>query len=320
MAHALPVGIPSFDETSYTRERIVLALRNEIVLPSTVVAVATLYADVIEPDVLAVLERAAHEDLDRPSDRLLFRGIHILGGRQLPGAFRPFIDFLRGPRDRVEMLGDAITETLAKILAGLFDGNEEPLRALIVDTKVDPFVRSAGLRAMGTLCFDRRIAREKFSSYLRQIDEERLLGENDDILWYAWACVIGVLGMTDLAPLVQAAFADGRIDPGICVEKDFDRLLDDALARPDNRERLAAETMGTIGDVLAELEAYPPWNDHENDEMTDDDLLAWVAEGLALQPVRNPFRHVGRNDPCPCGSRKKAKKCCLGSGADDPFA
>jgi hypothetical protein len=28
----------------------------------------------------------------------------------------------------------------------------------------------------------------------------------------------------------------------------------------------------------------------------------------------------GRNDPCPCGSGKKFKKCCLGSGSyDDPF-
>ena len=24
---------------------------------------------------------------------------------------------------------------------------------------------------------------------------------------------------------------------------------------------------------------------------------------------------VGRNDPCPCGSGKKHKKCCLGAGA-----
>ena len=30
-----------------------------------------------------------------------------------------------------------------------------------------------------------------------------------------------------------------------------------------------------------------------------------------LAPVENPFRDVGRNDPCPCGSGKKFKKCCL---------
>lgn len=58
----------------------------------------------------------------------MFRGIHILGGRQMPAAFRPFIAFLRGPPERVDMLGDAITEALAKILAGLFDGDDEPLR------------------------------------------------------------------------------------------------------------------------------------------------------------------------------------------------
>lgn len=26
-------------------------------------------------------------------------------------------------------------------------------------------------------------------------------------------------------------------------------------------------------------------------------------------PVRNPMREVGRNDPCPCGSGSKFKKC-----------
>ncbi|WP_275531649.1 SEC-C metal-binding domain-containing protein [Magnetofaba australis] len=28
-------------------------------------------------------------------------------------------------------------------------------------------------------------------------------------------------------------------------------------------------------------------------------------------PHVNPFRDIGRNDPCPCGSGKKFKKCCL---------
>ncbi|NIU63627.1 MAG: zinc chelation protein SecC [Pseudomonas stutzeri] len=27
------------------------------------------------------------------------------------------------------------------------------------------------------------------------------------------------------------------------------------------------------------------------------------------EPVRNPLKDVGRNDPCPCGSGKKYKKC-----------
>lgn len=33
------------------------------------------------------------------------------------------------------------------------------------------------------------------------------------------------------------------------------------------------------------------------------------AHSHAAAPTRNPMREVGRNDPCPCGSNKKFKKC-----------
>jgi SEC-C motif-containing protein len=34
------------------------------------------------------------------------------------------------------------------------------------------------------------------------------------------------------------------------------------------------------------------------------------GHGPEQQPVRNTSPKVGRNDPCPCGSGKKYKKCC----------
>lgn len=38
----------------------------------------------------------------------------------------------------------------------------------------------------------------------------------------------------------------------------------------------------------------------------------YYVEGMAHRPVgyRRPEPKVGRNDPCPCGSGKKFKKCC----------
>ena len=42
-----------------------------------------------------------------------------------------------------------------------------------------------------------------------------------------------------------------------------------------------------------------------------DDGWSFVSDDFRTDPQTNPFRHVGRNDPCPCGSGKKYKKCCL---------
>ena len=40
-------------------------------------------------------------------------------------------------------------------------------------------------------------------------------------------------------------------------------------------------------------------------------LNAWrIGQHLASQPPTPHFGKVGRNDPCPCGSGKKYKKCC----------
>jgi len=32
---------------------------------------------------------------------------------------------------------------------------------------------------------------------------------------------------------------------------------------------------------------------------------------VAVEPIRNRGERVGRNDPCPCGSGKKYKNCCM---------
>jgi preprotein translocase subunit SecA len=35
------------------------------------------------------------------------------------------------------------------------------------------------------------------------------------------------------------------------------------------------------------------------------------AVDRAIEPIRNYGKRVGRNDPCPCGSGKKYKNCCM---------
>lgn len=51
----------------------------------------------------------------------------------------------------------------------------------------------------------------------------------------------------------------------------------------------------------------------EQGEMTQDEFNEYremKIPPMQIQLARNPAR-VARNEPCPCGSGKKFKKCCL---------
>ena len=54
-----------------------------------------------------------------------------------------------------------------------------------------------------------------------------------------------------------------------------------------------------------------------NDVDDADDAMASPATLMQpVAPIRNESQRVGRNEPCPCGSGRKYKKCCLRKGAE----
>lgn len=72
----------------------------------------------------------------------------------------------------------------------------------------------------------------------------------------------------------------------------------------------------------------PPRTDHGDDDVQTEAGPSGDADGdhacgdphcgdhhEAATPFRRESPKVGRNDPCPCGSGKKHKKCCLTASA-----
>ena len=89
---------------------------------------------------------------------------------------------------------------------------------------------------------------------------------------------------------------------------------------------MAAFSASGVEPFASAIESLENWSYGDDDESEDEDDVelaeddldidadAPLAEDLPVQdgtPYLNPFRDVGRNDPCPCGSGKKYKKCCL---------
>jgi len=292
------------------------AVATERKLPVLALGQCTIRIEESSPALLALLERAADgETLAEDENMLLFRGLYILGGARVSHAYPPLLRLLRRPWNELDyLLGDAITESLASIAAGVFDGDAEPLFELALDASIDGYIREALLGAATFLTWKGLIERERMQRVLVQFYQERLAAD-DDQAWIGWLQAIALLGLRDLAPLVRAAWDEGRVPPDLLERSEFEQELVEAEQRPDDIDRFSLFHFGYIEDVVEALE----WTDYAEDADQDgpfgeedqfgEDLFA--VDHLPMEPVRNPLRHVGRNDPCPCGSGKKAKKCCL---------
>jgi Protein of unknown function (DUF1186)/SEC-C motif len=261
------------------------------------------------PHLRAALERsAAGEKETSETAQGLFRALHIMGGMRDTQAFEPLLRLLRRPSEDLEwLLGDAITETLPRILAGVFDGDADALFEAIADQERDELVRDSLLRAATFLTWEGRIDRSRMVAFLVRFGFGELAVETE-FVWHAWVDAIALLGLRHLEPLVMQALTKGLIDEFIFERDEFHACLERAERNPADVSRFTDVGMGHLDDVLDILRDFADQDDERDEESL---TLPEGEDDLDHQPVINPLRHVGRNDPCPCGSGKKAKRCCL---------
>lgn len=95
--------------------------------------------------------------------------------------------------------------------------------------------------------------------------------------------------------------AYGQMNPIIEYQREASRMFDSTLARIDE------ETIKTLLHMrLANEDAV---KDAENKQKAKLEAIKTNKDSTNNVPVR-VSKEVGRNDPCPCGSGKKYKKCC----------
>jgi HEAT repeat protein len=132
--------------------------------------------------------------------------------------------------------------------------------------------------------------------------------------------------------LAQIGVRDDRIFDAICNVFDDDVIFG-AMDFADYGDPRALPLLEeAIADFVPDF-SHPIWR-HDLNELLDahetlggvldEDLRARVDaidqlwEQHKAGSGRTSTRKVGRNEPCPCGSGKKHKKCCLGKAPDEP--
>lgn len=237
----------------------------------------------------------------------LFYVTHLCGEAREERAYAPLCQLIAGDPEIDALLGDAVTETLAGVLICVFDGDVEPLKHAIDSETGDEFARGAALEALGYLVRARgALSDVDMRAYLRNLRRETK-PRAESFLWMAWAATAANLGYDDLRLDVATLNKDewiGEFEFGLA---DFDRQLRLAREDPAGLAGFEADGVCPFEDALGTLSS---WTSSPDEEGQDDDGEGSLASGA---PYINPLRQIGRNDPCPCGSGKKYKKCCLAS-------
>jgi Protein of unknown function (DUF1186)/SEC-C motif len=248
-----------------------------------------------------------------PADpNALFFIFHLLGEWREKSAYRSLAALLRLPGDVLDtILGDCITETTHRVMAAVFDGDPEPLYAIIRDSEADEYVRAKMLQTIAMLTRRGELPRDTTAAFLRDCFSQ-LEPKEDCYVWSGWIDAVVWLGLTELKPLVKETFLRRSIDPMWLRFKDFEEDLQYSVDHPDAEPLHADGDLTLFGETVAEMSEWACFAPKAPRQDTSD----WGARTSLGMPHREPLRKVGRNDPCPCGSGKKFKKCCLVSPVD----
>jgi len=236
------------------------------------------------------------DESDITADAMFFI-IHLFGDIGDRRAYGPLCRLMLNEERLVAALGDtACVETLKGVLIKCFDGDAAPLRQVIESTDADSITRGEALLALAWLARDGRWPEPQLRDYLRHLLAE-MRPREPDYIWYSWVVVTAILGYREFVADSTKLIADGLVPEEWLTLEELPELQ--ATGDPVGKDGLLAEDIAPFDDVIASLADWP-WPDDFDDE-----------EEAAPEPYINPLRHVGRNDPCPCGSGKKFKNCHL---------
>jgi len=89
---------------------------------------------------------------------------------------------------------------------------------------------------------------------------------------------------------------------------DFDRIVDEALSNKDQMSFLQRQHLFPFSDTIGALST---WHGFSEEYALEQRKRQHQVRMTDTDNAKNLYREIGRNDPCPCGSGKKYKKCCL---------
>ena len=268
--------------------------------------------EAITPELVRVLEAVAEDPAkwaEHQDSMLHVFGVFLLAQFREKRAYPLLAKIVRAPGELpFDLFGDTVTEQLSQIFGSVYDGNPAPLQGLMESEEANEYVRSAALDSFLVLEHTGQMPRAEVVEYLRSLFHGRLQRTHSHA-WDGLVCAVADLPAPELLEEVRQAYAEDLVDPMFVGLEDIER---NALSpKPWRHDR---HTL--ITDAIHDMEWWAAF--HPEDSRPKKPPMP----GFRLPPTPpvptsyaapKPYvskPKIGRNDPCPCGSGKKYKKCC----------
>ena len=202
-----------------TFEETRVALMRAETVPAAALAAAVDHAAALAPEVIALLEAAAaNQPLLLAEERLIRYGLPALAAARRSEAFPALCALYAAPwQTRVRLFGDAPHAGEAPLATSLFDGNAEPLYALLEAPEPEVDVQCAAFAALAWLVREGRETPERLLAALDRFEAAN--PEADDDGWIGWRDAVLALHLADRAERQAARWgiawppAPGETDP-----------------------------------------------------------------------------------------------------------
>ena len=267
----------------------------------------------ITPKLLRIVEdtvnRAAQLDAEGDYMAHLY-AMFLLAQFRETRAYPLVVRFASLPGGRLDSLcGDFITEDLNAVLASVCGGELAGIQSLIENEATDQWVRGAALSSLVTLVAAGQKSRDEIVSYFARLFRGKLVRQWSHV-WDALVSYSSALYPAELLGDIERAYRQGLVDPAYIrfdnVKRDLSMGKQRVLARlADNRH------LRLVDDTVAEMGWWACFrDDRAKKNSTRGSRLQTQSLGALPSQIRRATSKIGRNEPCPCGSGKKYKKCC----------
>lgn len=249
-----------------------------------------------------------------PDDYMLhIFAMFILADFREPAAYPLFIRFVSLPSETVhDALGDVVTESLPMLLASVSHGDILPIKSLIENPAINEYVRCSALESLLILYVEGDLPRDQIIDYLRELYISKLEREYS----FIWTALVNL--SADLHPLalmaeIEQAYQDDLVEPLMI---DFESVQEYSnKEQQEVLQDLNRDHYRYANNSVYDLENWACYREAPKLIQPPSPISLPTAPSVAaVEPnfvsVRTEPK-VARNAPCPCGSGKKYKKCCL---------